>query len=77
MPTDGDPPVGRQEPVFGPNGRGCISREWTVWCGRCARWHQGTENMPRAAAERLGWKRDRAYGWLCRTCVKERPDAQD
>lgn len=51
------------------NGAGRISREFTVWCGRCNRWDQtsdvNTVGAMKKWARRHGWKLTKGDGWVC------------
>lgn len=54
--------------------KGCINKQFTVWCGRCPRWLQFSENTKASftkAVHLYGWKDTKAFGWLCPECVPE------
>ena len=57
-----------------PTAKGYITREATVWCGKCWTWDQmSAPRLRPAIAEwvRIGWTRTRKDGWRCPTCSKE------
>lgn len=55
---------------------GYISREHTIWCGACSRWHRNTFEPNKAAMalamRRLGWIHTKECGWVCPLCAKTR-----
>lgn len=55
--------------------RGHITREATVWCGRCDAHRQVTpnEHKPRGLGpifKSLGWTRYRHLNWICPMCTR-------
>lgn len=53
---------------------GNITREYTVWCGRCPKWTQDATSNTKALAvkefRRNGWKESK-NGWVCPDCMRE------
>lgn len=54
-----------------------ITRELTIWCGRCNHWHQEPVTSPSLKAfarcmMKAGWSRRRrsANPWMCPDCTK-------
>jgi hypothetical protein len=53
---------------------GRITREHTMWCGRCWAWHQEAEPAKAKFVRMMrssGWRRRKGYGWVCALCVAE------
>lgn len=56
---------------------GSITTSYTVWCRKCSNW----DHAPSAPKDkciafwiRRGWKKNKAHGWLCPSCAKEKKD---
>ncbi len=50
--------------------KGIMTEEHTVWCGICPEWKQisGNRRQVSCKAEGMGWRNDKARGWLCPEC---------
>lgn len=54
--------------------KGRISREHTMWCGRCGNWEQVAVELKSEAIKvfcRSGWKKTKEHGWVCGDCGEE------
>ena len=52
--------------------RGCISNEYTVWCGVCQNWEREATSSKRLAIKRwhvAGWRKTSKAGWACPSCL--------
>lgn len=52
------------------DGKGYISIEKTVWCGKCMNWEQYSKWEFTKQIKLNGWKRSKKHGWLCPDCSK-------
>src|SRR6185436_15684600 len=54
--------------------KGCITPEFTFWCGACVAWERFSEDAARRAAaktaRRRGWRLTRGRGWICPSCAR-------
>lgn len=48
---------------------GSITKEYTVWCALCERWHNegfmANQKYAEARFRNLGWKKKIKIGWVC------------
>lgn len=70
----------QQRPAPEPSqpGKGYITREYTVWCGRCEEWYQDTARSIKEVQPKfiqMGWSKTRKHGWLCPECSEKLPTA--
>lgn len=57
--------------IEGENMKGTITREHTVWCAKCPKWHQvpcETKKEAEKEFKEAGWYKDKNLGWLCPSC---------
>ena len=59
-------------------GSGDIDKQYTVWCSRCAEWHQ--ESVEKKAIfvrliKNCGWKKIKGL-WVCPDCVDREENTQ-
>lgn len=51
---------------------GYISKEYTVWCGKCCKWEQQS-TVRKVLAEKQfrknGWRKMQELGWVCPECL--------
>lgn len=57
---------------------GCITRQFTVWCGLCPKWTMSGAERQKAFVLEIkanGWKwMGDHYGWCCPECQKSPPN---
>jgi len=52
---------------------GCITTEYTAWCGRCSHWEQESEARKRDMEKVIrarGWKKVKGL-WVCPKCLEK------